>query len=103
MFLDDEEDLLKDIKIYKYKDSFDIVFTRKYRCHVTDYQSTYCVVEHIDEHGVFDVYLIPYEEFGVKNLNELFHLLIEKPRDMIRTLTENDVPVPRLIIEYYDD
>ena len=103
MFLDDEEDLLKDIKIYKYKDSFDIVFTRKYRCHITDYQMKYCVVEHIDERGVFDVYLIPYEELGVKNINELFHLLIEKPEEVIKTLTENDIPIDKLIIEYDED
>jgi len=103
MFLDDEEDLLKDIKIYKYKDSFNIVFTKKYRCHVSDYQQKYCVVEHIDQNGVFDVYLIPYEKFGVKNINELLHLMIEKPKEIIRTLTENDVPVPRLILEYDED
>ena len=103
MFLDDEEDLLKDIKIYKHKDSFDIVFTRKYRCHVTDYQMKYCVVEHIDENGVFDVYLISYSELGVKNINELFHLLIEKPEEMINILTENDIPIDKLIIEYDED
>ena len=102
MIFDDEEDLLGDIKIMKHKDYFEIVFTKSYRCRISDYQGKYCIVEHIDNRGVFDLYFIPYEEFGVKNLDELFQLLILKPRETIDKLTENDLVIDRLIIEYYE-
>jgi len=101
MFLDDNDDILGDIIIRKYKDNFEIVFTKSYKCFISDFQEKYCIVEHIDKDKDFDVYLIPYEELNVKNIDELFLLLIKEPRKIIKILTENDIPIYRLIIEYY--
>ena len=103
MILDDDEDLLGDIIIKKYNNYFDIVFTKSYKCHVSDYQEKYCIIEHIDKGKVFDVYSISYEELGVRNIEELFLLLIKKPREIINVLTQNDLVIDRLIIEYYED
>jgi len=102
MILDNDNDLLGDIIIEKHNNYFDIIFTKSYRCHVSDYKEKYCAVEHIDKDKVFDVYFIPYEKLGVKNLDELFLLLVKNPSETIRILTQNDVPVLGLIIEYYE-
>jgi spore coat polysaccharide biosynthesis predicted glycosyltransferase SpsG len=96
-------DTVGDIIIYKHKDNFEIIFTNEYTCYVSDYQQKYCLVQHEDNRGIFDVYFIPYEELGVKNLDELFQLLVLKPEEMIKTITENDIPINRLIIEYSGD
>ncbi len=103
MILDGDDDLLGDITIKKYKDYFEIVFTKSYRCRISDYQKTYCVIEQIDKNKVFDIYLIPYTEFNVKDIEELFLLLIKEPREIIKILSGNDIPIDKLIIEYYED
>ena len=101
MFLDDSDDVLGDIIIRKYKDNFEIVFTKSYKCFISDFQEKYCVIEHTDKNKVFDVYLISYEDLGVENIDELFLLLIKEPGKIIKILTENDIPIHKLIIEYY--
>ena len=103
MILDNDDDLLGDIVIEKHDNYFDIVFTKSYRCTVSDYEGKYCAVEHIDNRGVFDIYFISYEELNVKNIEELFLLLIKKPSETIKTLTQNDLVIDRLIIEYCED
>jgi hypothetical protein len=92
-----------DIIIEKHKDNFEIIFTNEYTCYISDYQGKYCLVQHKDNRDVFDVYFIPYEELGVRNLDELFQLLVLKPRETMKIVTENDIPISRLIIEYDED
>jgi hypothetical protein len=101
--LDGDDDLLGDIIIEKHKDYFEIIFTKSYRCRISDYQKTYCVVEQIDKNKVFDLYSFLYKNFDVKDIEELFLLLIKEPREIIRILTKNDIPISRLIIEYNED
>jgi hypothetical protein len=96
-------DTVGDIIIEKHKDKFEIIFTNEYTCYISDYQGKYCLVQHEDNRGIFDAYFIPYEELGVKNLDELFQLLVLKPRETMKTVTENDIPIWRLIIEYDED
>ena len=91
------------IVIEKHNHNFRIIFNEEYSCLVTDYQGLYCLVQHIDNRGIFDVYLIPYRNFGVEDINELFCLLIKEPRIIIRMLTQNDLPIDRITIEYYED
>ena len=101
--LDGDDDLLGDITIKKHKNYFEIIFTKSYRCRISDYKKEYCIVEHENERGIFDNYFILYKELNVKNLEELFCLLMKKPREIIKILTENDIPIDRLIVEYYDN
>jgi len=101
MLIYNDDDFLGDITIKKYNDYFEIIFTKKYNCRISDYQEKYCIVEHEDDRGVFDVYFVSYEQLGVKNIEELFLLLIKKPREIINVLTKNDIPIYRLIVEYY--
>jgi hypothetical protein len=87
----------------KHNHSFRIIFNEEYSCLVTDYQGIYCLVRHTDNRGVFDTYVIPYRNFGVGNINELFCLLIREPRIIIRMLTQNDLPIDRITVEYHED
>ena len=103
MFLDEEKDLLGDITIEKHKDYFEIVFTKSYRCRISDYKENYCLVEHINNDSLSNVYFINYEDLKVKNLEELFCLLIKEPNKMIKVLTENDLSIDKFIIKYYKD
>ena len=103
MSFENHDDVLGDITIKKHNNYFEIVFTRQYNCHISDYKEGYCLVEHIDNGRLSDVYFISYEKLGVKNLEELFCLLMKKPRETIRILAENDIPIYRLIVEYYQD
>ena len=98
MFFGNDENLLGDIIIKKYNNYFEIVFTKSYTCYISDYEEKYCLVQHEDKRGIFDNYFIEYEKLGVKNLDELFLLLVKKPRETIKTLTENDIPIWILII-----
>jgi len=91
------------VVVEKHNQSFRIIFNEEYSCSITDYQGLYCLVQHRDNRGIFDVYLIPYRNFGVRNINELFCLLIKEPRIIIRMVTQNDLPIDRIIIEYYED
>jgi len=103
MSFENRDDVLGDITIKKHNNYFEIIFTKKYNCHVSDYEQKSCVVEHIDDRGIFNVYFIPYEKLEVKNIDELFLLLIKKPREIINILTKNDITIDRLIVEYYQD
>lgn len=91
------------VVIEKHNHNFRIIFNEEYRCSVIDYQGIYCLVQHIDNRGIFDVYLIPYRNVGVSNINELFCLLIREPRIIIKMLTQNDLPIDRIIVEYFED
>jgi hypothetical protein len=101
--LDGDDDLLGDIIIEKHKGYFEIVFTKSYRCYVSDYEDEFCLVQHEDSRGIFDTYFISYESLNVRNLDELFQLMILRPEETIKTITGNDIPINRLIIEYYND
>ena len=96
-------DTVGDIIIEKHKDYFEIVFTNEYSCRISNYKNEFFIVEHEDWRGVFNSYFFSYNAFDVKNLDELFQLLILKPEEMIKTITENNIPINRLIIEYYEN
>jgi hypothetical protein len=99
--LQEGDGFLGDIKIKKYNDYFEIMFTEKYSCLVSDFGEKSFIVKHRDNLGIFYTFSMDYEKIGVKNINELFLLLVKKPREIIKLLTENDIPVYRLIIEYF--
>jgi len=99
----EDYDSVGDIIIKKYNNYFEIVFTKSYICYISDYEEKYCLVQHEDKRGIFDNYFIEYEKLGVKSIDELFLLLVKKPRETIKTLTGNDIPIWRLIIQYYQD
>jgi len=103
MFLDNEDDLLGNVTIEKHNDYFEIVFTKSYRCTISNYKEGYCLVEHINNGWLSDVYFISYEKLGAKNLGELFCLLMKKPREIVKLLTENDIPIDKLIVKYFDN
>ena len=96
-------DVVGDPIIKKHKDYFEIVFTNQYVCRISNYDEKYCIVEHKDGIAVYHNYFLSYEQLGVKNLDELFQLLVLKPNEMIEKVTENDIPISRFLIEYFDN
>jgi len=101
--LQEGDDLLGDIIVKKHRDYFRIVFTDEYNCLFTDHQGKAFKIEHIDNNGIFDSCFVFYHELGVKNIEELFLLIVRNPREIINLLTGNNIPVYRLIVEYFQD
>ncbi len=91
-----------DIIVEKYSYSFRIVLSEEESYFVTDYEGKYCLIETEINREVRDFSSSVYEDFGVKNLDELFCLLVKEARRTLKMITGYDFPIDRITIEYYE-
>ena len=91
-----------DIIVEKYSYGFRIVLSEEESYFITDYEQKYCLIETEINREVRDFSSSIYEDFGVKNFDELFCLLVREPRKTLEMITGYDFPIDRITIEYYE-
>jgi hypothetical protein len=91
-----------DIIVEKYSYGFRIVLSEEESYFVTDYEGKYCLVESEINRELKDFSSSVYEDFGVKNLDELFCLLVKEPKEVLRMIIGNDLQIGKIVVEYYE-
>ena len=80
-----------DIIVEKYSYGFRIVLSEEESYFITDYEQKYCLIETEINREVRDFSSSIYEDFGVKNFDELFCLLVREPRRTLEMIAGYDL------------
>ena len=91
-----------DIIIEKYDYGFRIVLSKKESYLIKDQEGKYCLIESEINRELKDFSSSSYEDFGVKNLDELFCLLVKEPKEVLRMIIGNDLQIGKIVVEYYE-
>jgi len=90
------------IIVEKYNYGFRIILSETESYFIKDQEGKYCLIESEINRELRDISSSVYEDFGVKNLDELFCLLIKKPEEVLRMLTGDDLQIDKVVVEYYE-
>ena len=91
-----------DIIVEKYRYGFRVILSEEESYFVTDYEGKYCLIDFEINREVKDISGSTYEDFGVKNLDELFCLLIKESKRILEMITGYSLPINKIVVEYYE-
>jgi hypothetical protein len=92
----------QNVVIEKYNYGFRINLSEKESYFLKDQEGKYCIIDIEDNREIKDINYSNYEDFGVKNLDELFCLLTKNPKEVLEMITGDNIKIDKVIIEYYE-
>jgi hypothetical protein len=93
----------KDVIIEKYNYGFRINLSEKESYFLKDHEGKYCVIDIENNREIKDISYSDYEDFGVKNLDELFCILTKNPKEVLEMITGDNIQIEKVIIEYHEN
>jgi len=92
----------ENILVEKYSYGFRINLSENESYFLKDHEGKYCVIDIESDREIKDINYSRYEDFGVRNLDELFCLLTKEPNKVIEMITGDNISVDKVIIEYHE-
>ena len=94
--------MTENILVEKYSYGFRIVLSEEESYFIKDHEGKYCIIDIESNREIKDISYSNYEDFGVKNLDELFCLLVKEPNKVIEMVTGDNIQVDKVIIKYHE-